>query len=43
MLEWNSDITWNDMLGLVGVILYIGSYFSIQAGLIKVKDIYSLA
>ena len=35
MLEWNSDITWNDMLGLVGVILYIGSYFSIQAGLIK--------
>ncbi|MEG3620373.1 cyclic nucleotide-binding domain-containing protein [Magnetovibrio sp. PR-2] len=28
-------IAWGDLMGIVGVILYIGSYFALQAGIIK--------
>ena len=35
MLEWIQGLGWSDILGLVGVFLYIGSYFGLQAGFIK--------
>ena len=35
MANWFQLLTWFDFLGLVGVFLYIGSYFGLQAGLIK--------
>lgn len=35
MLNWEGGLPWSDFLGLVGVVVYIGSYFGLQAGLIK--------
>ena len=35
MFDWDGGIPWSDFLGIVGVFLYIGSYFGLQAGLVK--------
>ncbi len=35
MINWEGGIPWSDFLGIVGVFLYIGSYFGLQAGMIK--------
>lgn len=35
MIDWSSGIPWGDSLGLAGVAVYVGAYFSLQAGLIK--------
>lgn len=35
MFETVMEVPWSDVLGLVGVAVYIGSYFGLQAGIIK--------
>lgn len=35
MFNWDGGIPWSDFLGIVGVFLYIGSYFGLQAGMIR--------
>lgn len=35
MLETVAEMPWTDLVGLVGVVIYIGSYFGLQAGVIK--------
>ena len=35
MFNWEGGIPWSDFLGIVGVFLYISSYFGLQAGMIK--------
>lgn len=35
VFDWAAGVTWGDISGIVGVVIYIGSYFSLQAGLIR--------
>lgn len=35
MHGWAANISWSDLLGLIGVALYIGAYFALQVGLIR--------
>ncbi len=31
----DGGVAWGDVCGIAGVVLYVGSYFALQAGLIK--------
>lgn len=35
MIHLESEVPWNDYFGLLGVAVYVGAYFSLQAGTIK--------
>jgi len=35
LVQWSHELGWSNFLGMIGVILYIGSYFGLQAGIIR--------